>query len=1834
MALVGVGLPVIVATPAAAAAEISISKSAPGSVLAGEPVTYTLTASNPGTEVLYNISFRDLLPDGVRYVSGSTSPADAGEPKSSTVNPGTGEQTVVWSNVADISPGSTTSITFEATFDTTIYPVGASFTNNASTYGSINPRTIPRFLPNGLPIPSASVVNASTTAGPTVITAITIDKSEVSPESELLRGVHDNPTVYTLVVQTNDAFAMGGVVVTDYIPAALEFLGCGGVDNTRIDSSTGNPTEEYPGSGSLAATPTPSNCRTPVSVTTVTNPGTIGGTVYPPGIYTRVQWDLGSLPPGTTTTISYAAGVPLLANTNNWSARPGGAPSGASGLQTANLDNNTGPSTRETTTEQSATNVARVTGNYPGPLAPGTTNPISDDATHTVTLEDVRLLKTVSPELFMANQIATFTLQVDTSEYVNASAIVLTDVLPNGMCPLSASTNYTAGTPLDCAPIASADPVGASYASVTQQPSGTFTLTFTPLAIAADGTATVTFKARMRETYTGGPLAGTPTSSGDEFTNHADLTATTVGIPGTGQPLPQPVADTSEVTQQTDPLTLDKLIQPRAVPQNCADSTYVDAEGIAAPGFDQSSVVFRKGDRVCFALRVDFPATTAARNVVITDVVPDGTTYEAGSNDVASGGVPVAFNEADAASGVDNPTWRVGYPAGADTVVPVGTVLRIRFSVIVDHAADTTDVDITDNLMKMRSTSSTGKVVSYRDAVPFGIAPAPPVPVVKGVASVNGDNRNAPPAPINPPATGLDDQVVAEGDVVTFRVDVTNGSVGSDPASFSIRGLQVWDVLPAGISCAQISAISAVSTAPGAPVGTCTNPGDPLQPTFSLNATRSAIVWNFRTGVAGDPDGISPGSTRTLTYTMLVPTPSSVAARYDNTAYVRSFDAFTNLTDVTATYFPSNNVDTTVDPADYDGEPSEDVSSVVLPNATFTKSRISTSVVEQNNTLAQAVNGELVTYLVRLDVPARTSIFNGSITDALPASLSFVSSALSYFPDAASVTTAAPPAGVTFTAGTGALSLGNPYTNSTATTQRFEITVVGRVTPSTGAGGKTNTAIFRRTPLLANVNPITTNRTASVTVIVPNPLIDKTSDAGTEVRAGQLVTYTLRATNQVGAPPTHDTVVVDCVPGGLTFQSYGVPTQGLTLPPTAGDGISCPIGSTRLQWDVGTVLGGTTAAPDAGETLTYVVEVDPSAAGGKAYTNTTNLTGSSLQDGVNDPTQERVVTSNDSVTVTVTTAAVLKSVTPDHATIGERVTYTVRVAVPTDVNFYDAAVLDRLPAGIDAGSVQLISATCIYVPAAGTCTVDGTPMVSVAQPDGSTKIGWLVGDLLSSPDERLVELVYSAVVADNPGPSPVRNDLLVNGAQTAWFQTQDPSRPTPTVDTTFDSYGVIRTATVTVLEPDVSVSKVVSDATPQPGDSFTYTVTFQNSSAANVSTAYDLTAVDAVPNGVVVTTPVPGGTFTPDADPSDGGGTIAWTVDQLAPGASTTRTYSAVLADSPLLSGASLVNSVQVTDFYSLDGDAGRSYACPNCPPPATAIVTPDFPVLDVTKTAVDGAPTYIGQPYLWRVTVANTGGGDARSVDAADTLPPNWRYVPGSSVVTSPSGTVSVAPDSSTIVGVTQTLTWNDLSDLAPGQSLTVEFRAVALPAVVDDLGVGSGIAQLNSATAVAVDAAGFPGHGTPLIPYADTATAADEDRLGRPDHHQDPRRSTGAGRGRALRLARRREQPGRRRRRRSVPGHRHPPERGGPERRPVRERLVLYGSGRCGSVRLPAHRSYGHARAWRPVPSYRHPGDHRPEQPGRYDRDQPCGRPRQDLRPGARQQHHDRHRDAADLG
>ncbi len=1032
------------ATPAFAAA-IAVTTTAPAGVLVGAPIQFQLAASNPsgGTAAPeYNLTFRDVLPAGVTYVAGSTSPATAGEPDVRTA--ADGRQVLIWSNVSDLAVGAREGLSFSAQPDVAVHPVGSVVVNTADAYTSTDPRSLAKFTAQGAYASGASEI-ASSAPTSTSISALEIIASEPSPEHELLRGVHDQSTVYTLRTRNNARAATAGVQVVELLPAQLEFLGCG-----TTDSSTAR---EHTGAAALSVVPDlTADCPAPTSVTTVVDPAGA-----PAGTYTRVVWNLGTLAAGQEGVIRYRAGIPLRANVATW---PGTAPTAASLQQAANLDNNTGPSTRETAGEQSLTTLSTATGTYQGTVKAGGSSAVSDTDQLTVTAEDLALQKSVSPGSFTGGGTATWTLRVSTGEYADASDVVLTDVLPDGLCPLSSTTNHAGGAP-DCAPVPGSDPTGASYASVAQQPDGTFDIVFTPLALGASDVATVTFRSRMRASYADSAMD--PTVSGDGYTNTVSLTGTTTPVSATGYAGDQAVADASSATLASDAPALVKRILPERAgvsPYACDPDTSAYVDDLAAT---DTRLTFDEGDRVCFLVHVDFSGSNSTRNPVVTDFLPPGMAYETGSATATGAStVPAALT-------VDGGvlTWEVGATRTGGRYVDSGAVFEYIVAGVVTDPAVGPQPDVTGNLAKLRYESTDGAVFNLRDRIDMSFAAAPPIGVAKTARRLAGT------APV--PAAVPDGGSVRGGDSVEYTVTATNNGATATRNAVDVVGPDVWDVLPVAITCADVSAVS--------DSGTCLDPGTAGYPVPRTGLqTRSVVRWDL-------PDTVilAPGASLALTFRVLFRPETSVSTSFTNTAAVSTYRSPSNQ-NALVDHAPATNI--ARDVTTTDARPAEATHRVTTPDAVTTKTLV-TQVDEPGNTASgQATVGERVTYTYSVVVPSGTTVYGGKLSDTLPTGVALVAAtpAWSFAPDAASTTLASQPAGFTLAAD-GTLAFPPAWTNDSGTDQRFTVTLDVLVSDA-GVHNTTRTNTARFDSTLGAGGSAITPRTgaASFTLVLPSPI--------------------------------------------------------------------------------------------------------------------------------------------------------------------------------------------------------------------------------------------------------------------------------------------------------------------------------------------------------------------------------------------------------------------------------------------------------------------------------------------------------------------------------------------------------------------------------------------------------------------------------------------------------------------------------------------------------------------------------------------------------------------------
>ncbi|MCI1019183.1 DUF11 domain-containing protein [Microbacterium sp. C5A9] len=1213
-------------------------------VLAGENVEFAVDVTNTSGGAQFNLGLVATLPANVSYVSGVVSGTELAAPKiyaagdvlpnrsrtaadASCVSLGlvnapgqaplcavpAGQQVWVWSNVNDLPQGGTVAPTITVAPDDD-YPVGSKVGFSIKAYTSNDPTRLPTF--DGSPSVSRTTTHTSGAGAATddvPVQALRIVKDEPSAESELLRGVHTTVTTYSLTVENTTRGATNDVTVTDYLPAGLEYLGLAEVG----DNSAGR---EYPGAPAITGGATVGETVDTVQLS-ASDAAALG--LPGAGVYTKIVWTLTPMGEGETRVIRYHAAVPLLANAL-WPE--GTAPDPATGAQAANLDNNTGASTRhggesEPESAQVFRNVAMVDGQYQGPVLNDdpALRAAHDDDDEIIEAVDVRVLKRVDTGgLFSTGSVATYSVDVKVSEYVDASDIVLTDVIPNGLCPafpgsldgvdliigseVVSQATWNAQAPGDACNYPTTEPAAVlspqlQLASITYAPAdGTFTVVFDVDPLAAGTSFTAQYSVTQRPNYTG---AGGGTSSGDSFVNTVSVTAKTEPIAAiANDPTLRDrvggtryVFDDSAAVIGSDRTILDKTVLERGTTPDMEQPDEL---------LKQATKPFSPGDDVWYRLFVDFADGIDSRNPLLTDYLPEGIEVQElryaytgipGVDDVMG---PVAYGTGDfptayipnVAPSSTSMTWELGARnrgASGDRFMPEGSTLTVFVrGTVKAQSASQDEVDNPLNQAKYQQVNVDGVLDFQRSDA--GIDLDWGSTLTKGIVEVNGRAIAG--------SFGDRDQSeqVVQGDEVEYRIDV------KAPQN-STTDYVVWDVLPAGVKKADVSAPLAELHPAGTrlsatdAVATMYDAGETLPDGITLNsafAGRSVIVWKIGASIAGSvaatettPETVSGFS---LGYTVTVPDgtvadggeAAQLTQKYTNTAGIVDY-AVENAGGGTTTVVPQRDGGgqqlTTRTPADGEVSASDvdtvDIAEVYLPDVVVAKKLISTEVAPASpvtpgatdlgdgtrNSATQIVQGEYSTFEYAVTIPAHTTVKGAVLSDDGQFALSsgrvtyqYVQDSDRYFgPDGTelAIGTTSTDFRVSQTQGAshGVLTFPDTYTNDTNQAQQFRVQITmwvkDRDVSNPSVVNLANNARLTNTATFSFLDPNATGaarltKTASANVTFVEPVPAlKKTASSAQVGANGTVGFTLTASNTSGRPALYDVVVIDCVPKEL-----------------------------------------------------------------------------------------------------------------------------------------------------------------------------------------------------------------------------------------------------------------------------------------------------------------------------------------------------------------------------------------------------------------------------------------------------------------------------------------------------------------------------------------------------------------------------------------------------------------------------------------------------------------------------------------------------------------------------
>ena len=506
-----------------------------------------------------------------------------------------------------------------------------------------------------------------------------------------------------------------------------------------------------------------------------------------------------------------------------------------------------------------------------------------------------------------------------------------------------------------------------------------------------------------------------------------------------------------------------------------------------------------------------------------------------------------------------------------------------------------------------------------------------------------------------------------------------------------------------------------------------------------------------------------------------------------------------------------------------------------------------------------------------------------------------------------------------------------------------------------------------------------------------------TKTAPAEATIGETVTYTLELELIEGT--TTGVTVTDTLPDNLDFVSGTVAVTFGTTGTTSGyvdETNSVTTGADTVTINLGDVVIPDSADPDT-VTITFdALVMNDSAANNNGDVKTNNAEAS------DDDSQTDTDTAN--TTIVEPTPSITKTFTPAIVEAGGTVEMLLVVdnlaANGATSTLYDITVTDILDDWLDVTGVS----------------IDTTNAPSATANDNSTiTAGFAAGvtdDILIDIDQLAVDEVVEITVTMQVDPS-VTDSLPRTITNTADITGDTlPGDVPEDRDLTDDD-----TADLGVQAPNLVVSKLDSADPVNAGDSFSYTITVENTGTPDID-ATNVQLTDTLPPDITVDSVTPSqGTCNPVS-----GGAFTCDLDDLASGASATITVD-VTVDSTVTDGTTLTNTATVTSDQGNDGtgtdDDGDDAR-------ATEDTTVGRAVdLQITKT-VDVAGPVEGETVTYTLEVANLGPSDATGVTVTDVFPAGVTY-------SSDTGGADTSYDG------TDTLTWT-IGDLANGDTATID--------------------------------------------------------------------------------------------------------------------------------------------------------------------------------------------------
>ncbi|MBN1040239.1 DUF11 domain-containing protein [Clostridium botulinum] len=667
----------------------------------------------------------------------------------------------------------------------------------------------------------------------------------------------------------------------------------------------------------------------------------------------------------------------------------------------------------------------------------------------------------------------------------------------------------------------------------------------------------------------------------------------------------------------------------------------------------------------------------------------------------------------------------------------------------------------------------------------------------------------------------------------------------------------------------------------------------------------------------------------------------------------------------------------TVDPSLPDGQTGSG-------NTNTVTTQVNTASIDNNgvggNGLNKTVNPALaavndtLTYTIVAKNTGNVSANNVVITDTIPTDTTFVTNSVTV--NGITQTGTNPETGI---------NIGTLNPNQVATITFMVL--VGSTIPNPNPVANTANVAYTFTMDPASPNGVNANGSSNVAnSTINSAIINNTVGGGlvksvskTSASTNDILTYTISIGN-TGNVTANNIIVSDTIPTGTTFVINSVNVNGVNQPAVnPQNGISIgnigPGSISTLTFNV--KINSTIPSPNPipnDSRVTYTFTVIPTVPNGRS--------GGGISNKVNTQVNTAIINN--------ATGGFNKAVSQNYADLGDVITYTLTLKNTGNTAANNVVVTDSIPNG-----------TAFVL---DSVTFNGTPQSgSVIAPP----IGFTISSL--NPNE-VATITFKVTVTTIPSPNPIQNSATVN-----YVYTEDPANPNGAsgggnsniTPTQINNGGLDPNKGGFSKTPDKQFAKV--------SDTITYTSVLTNTGNVTIN---NVVFTDTIPNGtsLVTNSVTVNGVNKPGASPAPPTGI---NVGSIAPNVTTTVIFKVTVNTIP--SPNPIPNTASASYTYTVDPSIPNGKPGNNSSNTSTTQV--NQATIDNTNggglvKAVDKNFAQIGDVLNYTITLRNTGNVPANNVILTDTVPNGTSYVANSASVNGVPVSI-VSPNNGIPVGI-----------------------------------------------------------------------------------------------------------------------------------------------------------------------------------------------------------------------